>query len=180
MHKILILSVMLGFAAVGTEAQEASSKQEAAVARSNDGKKLFGTAEAMRIARVSSPRISPDGTRVAYLGGPDADGQGCRSHPRKGPEQPGKFVTQLWVVSPLRGRPVRRGNSRAARKAFRMRSGRPTGKFWPLRWTRAMRKTRSRKSGSCTRTAARLGKLRNTSPAWEAMNFRPTARRFFS
>ena len=29
MRKILILSLMLGFAAVGTEAQEASSKQEA-------------------------------------------------------------------------------------------------------------------------------------------------------
>src|SRR2546421_9726040 len=41
-------------------------KQEAPAPRSKDGKKLFGTAEALRVARVFSPRISPDGSRVAY------------------------------------------------------------------------------------------------------------------
>jgi dipeptidyl aminopeptidase/acylaminoacyl peptidase len=98
MRKILLLSVMLGFAAVAATGQEASSKQEAATAvpRSKDGKKLFGTADAMRIARVSSPRISPDGARVAYLVaeiqmGKDGDAS-------KKDEQPGKFVTQLWVA----------------------------------------------------------------------------------
>jgi dipeptidyl aminopeptidase/acylaminoacyl peptidase len=96
MRKILLLSVMLSFAAVNVEGQEASSKQETAVAHTKDGKKLFGTAEAMRVARVSSPRISPDGARVAYLvseiqRGKDADAS-------QKDEQPGKFVAQLWVV----------------------------------------------------------------------------------
>jgi dipeptidyl aminopeptidase/acylaminoacyl peptidase len=87
MRKILIFSVMLSFAAVATQGQTEPSK---------DGKKLFGAAEAMRIARVSSPRISPDGARVAYLVaemrmGKDADAS-------QKDEQPGKFVTQLWVA----------------------------------------------------------------------------------
>src|SRR5487761_337059 len=42
-------------------AQEKTSSQEAVASRSKDGKKLFGSAEALRVARVSSPRISPDG-----------------------------------------------------------------------------------------------------------------------
>jgi len=58
--------------------------------RSKDGKKLFGTAEALRIARVSSPRISPDATRVAYLV--------AENHAEKDKDTPWKFVTNLWVV----------------------------------------------------------------------------------
>jgi dipeptidyl aminopeptidase/acylaminoacyl peptidase len=58
--------------------------------RSKDGKKLFGTAEALRIARVSSPRISPDGSRVAYLV--------AENHTEKDKDQLWKFVTNLWVV----------------------------------------------------------------------------------
>ena len=57
---------------------------------SKDGKKLFGTAEALRIARVSSPRISPDASRVAYLV--------AENHAEKDKDQPWKFVTNLWVV----------------------------------------------------------------------------------
>src|SRR6266446_5184974 len=69
----LSLVGMLMVAAVGAEGQEASLKQEtspkqaAMVARSKDGKKLFGAEDMLRIARVSAPRISPDGARVAYL-----------------------------------------------------------------------------------------------------------------
>jgi dipeptidyl aminopeptidase/acylaminoacyl peptidase len=51
---------------------------------------LFGTSEALRIARVSSPRISPDGSRVAYLVAEFQAG--------KGKEEPPKSVTQLWLV----------------------------------------------------------------------------------
>jgi dipeptidyl aminopeptidase/acylaminoacyl peptidase len=59
-------------------------------AKSKDGKKLFGTAEALRVTRVSSPRISPDGTRVAYLVAENVTD--------KEKDTPWKTVTQLWVV----------------------------------------------------------------------------------
>src|SRR5580700_6899311 len=69
--------------------QQIASSQEASAARSKDGKKLFGTAEALRLARVSSPRISPDGLRVAYLVSENVIDK----------EKDGawKSVTQLWV-----------------------------------------------------------------------------------
>ncbi|HLW81083.1 MAG TPA: S9 family peptidase [Candidatus Acidoferrales bacterium] len=77
----------LGLASVVTQAQEASAEQNAA-ARSKDGKKLFGTSAALRVARVSSPRISPDGSTVAYLV--------ATVEMKK--DDPGKSVTHLWVV----------------------------------------------------------------------------------
>src|SRR5580700_5709688 len=67
-----------------------SSSQEASAVRSKDGKKLFGTAEALRVARVSSPRISPDGSRVAYLVSENVMD--------KEKDTAWKNVTQLWVV----------------------------------------------------------------------------------
>ncbi|MGC1485403.1 MAG: S9 family peptidase [Candidatus Acidiferrum sp.] len=69
-------------------AQQSASAKEATAARSKDGKKLFGSEEALRVARVSSPRISPDGSRVAYLA--------AENDTEK--EQAWKFVTHLWVV----------------------------------------------------------------------------------
>ena len=70
--------------------QETKGKQEATAPtpRSKDGKKLFGTAEALRIARVFSPRISPDGSRVAYL----------VAENKMEKDKPWKSVTQLWLV----------------------------------------------------------------------------------
>ncbi len=68
--------------------QEAKEKQEMPVARSRDGKKLVGTMEALRVARVFSPRISPDGTRVAYL----------VSEIKMEKDKPWKSVTQLWLA----------------------------------------------------------------------------------
>lgn len=70
------------------QAQESSAKQETPAPHSKDGKRLFGTTEALRLARVSSPRISPDGTRVAY--------QVAENKMEK--EKPWKSVTQLWVT----------------------------------------------------------------------------------
>ena len=87
MRKILILSVMLSFTALPAVGQ---------AERSKDGRKLFGTAEAMRIARVSSPQISPDGARVAYLVAEIQMGKDSDASQKD--EQPGKFVTQLWVA----------------------------------------------------------------------------------
>lgn len=83
---ILIAAAIL--APLGAAARQNDSGKDTASARSKDGKKLFGSAEALRVARVSSPRISPDGSRVAYL---VADNDTEK-------EQAWKFVTHLWVV----------------------------------------------------------------------------------
>jgi dipeptidyl aminopeptidase/acylaminoacyl peptidase len=83
---ILVTAALV--APLAAAAQQNASSQEAATARSREGKKLFGSPEALRVARVSSPRISPDGTRVAYL---VAENQTEK-------EQAWKFVTQIWVV----------------------------------------------------------------------------------
>lgn len=55
---------------------------------SKNGKKLFGTSEALRVARVSSPRICPDDSTVAYL----------VSSVKMDKDDPGKSITQLWAV----------------------------------------------------------------------------------
>jgi dipeptidyl aminopeptidase/acylaminoacyl peptidase len=93
LHAILIL----GSAAVAATAmplsvlaQESSAKNPAAAPRSKGGKKLFGTSEASRVARVSSPKLSPDGSRVAYLVAENQMG--------KQTDQAWKSLTQLWVV----------------------------------------------------------------------------------
>jgi len=83
---LLIAAVFL--APLAAEARQNTSSKETAPARSKEGKKLFGSAEALRVARVSSPRISPDGSRVAYLV--------AENDTEK--EQSWKFVTHLWVV----------------------------------------------------------------------------------
>ena len=74
----------------GVQAQETKPKQdsEAPVPKSKDGKKLFGTMEALRLARVFSPRMSPDGSRVAYL----------VAENKMENDKPWKSVTQLWIV----------------------------------------------------------------------------------
>src|SRR5260370_11405406 len=98
----LSLAGMVKVLAVGAEAQEASPKQEtspkpaAVVAHSTDGKKLFGEGDMLRIARVSAPRISPDGARVAYLVSTVTTGKEAEAAEKGGGL--GKFVSQLWVV----------------------------------------------------------------------------------
>ncbi|HUC55127.1 MAG TPA: S9 family peptidase [Candidatus Cybelea sp.] len=103
MRTILSLSLagILMVTAAGAEAQESSPKQEAsskqtAVARSKEGKKLFGAEDLLRIARVSAPRISPDGAHVAYLVSSVTAGKEGDAAEKGG--TPGKFVSQLWVV----------------------------------------------------------------------------------
>ncbi|HTQ60195.1 MAG TPA: S9 family peptidase [Candidatus Solibacter sp.] len=79
-------AVLLAPLAVGARQNGASATEP--VARSKDGKKLFGSAEGLRVVRVSSPRISPDGSRVAYLVAANDTEK----------EQAWKFVTHVWVV----------------------------------------------------------------------------------
>ncbi len=77
-------------APAGVQAQEMKPKQdsEAPAPRSKDGKKLFSTMEALRLARVFSPRMSPDGSHVAYL----------VAENKMEKDKPWKSVTQLWIV----------------------------------------------------------------------------------
>jgi dipeptidyl aminopeptidase/acylaminoacyl peptidase len=84
-------AIVLAAVAAALAGWQAAYGQETA-AKSKDGKKLFGTAEALRLARVSAPRISPDGTRVAYLV--------AENLLDKENDTPWKSVTQLWVVPP--------------------------------------------------------------------------------
>lgn len=81
---------VIASAPAGLRAQESKPKQDsdAPAPRSKDGKKLFGTMEALRLARVFSPRMSPDGSRVAYL----------VAENKLEKDKPWKSVTQIWVV----------------------------------------------------------------------------------
>src|SRR6185312_12941450 len=64
-----------------------ASAQQAA--RNGNGKLLFGTDAALRVAEVSSPVLSPDKARVAYL-------VQATLEPK---DKPWKDVTQIWVAS---------------------------------------------------------------------------------
>src|SRR5438105_15280560 len=87
---VCLSAVLLASSALA-QSQETKEKQAAPAPapRSKDGKKLFGTAEALRVARVFSPRISPDGSRVAYLA----------AETKMEKDKPGKSMTQLWLVT---------------------------------------------------------------------------------
>jgi dipeptidyl aminopeptidase/acylaminoacyl peptidase len=89
-----MLMAVICVAPLAVVARQNSSSQETPPAKNKDGKKLFGTAEALRVARVSSPRISPDGARVAYLV--------AENQMEKEKDTPWKSVTHLWVVPATR------------------------------------------------------------------------------
>src|ERR1700751_244966 len=91
---VVYLGALLLLTSAIAESQETKAKQEAPAPRSKDGKKLFGTAEALRLARVFSPRISPDGSRVAYL----------VAEIKMEKDKPWKSVTQQWLA-PTAGPP---------------------------------------------------------------------------
>jgi len=86
---ILILGLVATTALSPALGQETASKSATAEARSKSGKKLFSTAAALRLARVSSPQLSPDGTKVAYL---------VSSVEKLEKGEAGKSVTHLWMV----------------------------------------------------------------------------------
>jgi dipeptidyl aminopeptidase/acylaminoacyl peptidase len=71
-------------------------KKEAEIPRSKDGKRLLGAADALRIVRVSAPRLSPDGARIAYLVSAVTTGKDADAGEKGG--DLGKYVTQLWVI----------------------------------------------------------------------------------
>jgi dipeptidyl aminopeptidase/acylaminoacyl peptidase len=75
-------------AALPASAQAAATGKNDPAPRSREGKRLFSTLDALRIARVRSPRLSPNGARVAYL----------VSTADKPKDRPWKEVTNLWVA----------------------------------------------------------------------------------
>ena len=63
-------------------------RSEAPEPRAKNGKKLVTALDLMKVATVSAPRISPDGTRVAY----------AVSEIKTEKDKEWKAVTQIWVV----------------------------------------------------------------------------------
>ena len=63
-------------------------------ARTKDGKRLLGALDLMKIAAVAAPRISPDGSRVAYTVG----------EVKMEKDKEWKTVTQVWVVPTAGGK----------------------------------------------------------------------------
>src|SRR5439155_1590427 len=62
----LIATAVFVSAQEKTAEETKPAKNEAAPPRARDGKKLLTALDLMKINGVSAPRISPDGTRVAY------------------------------------------------------------------------------------------------------------------
>src|SRR2546422_1096257 len=71
------------------------AKNEAAPPRARDGKRLLTALDLMKINAVSAPRISPDGTRVAYT----------VSETKMEKDKEWKNVTEVWVVAITGGKP---------------------------------------------------------------------------
>src|SRR5262249_41905566 len=67
-------------------------KNESPEPRAKDGKKLLTALDLLKINAVSAPRISPDGTRVAYT----------VSETKMEKDKEWKTVSQIWVV-PITG-----------------------------------------------------------------------------
>src|SRR2546428_12826387 len=68
------------------------AKNEAPEPRTKDGKKLLTALDLMKVAAVSGPRLSPEGTRVAYTVG----------ETKMEKDKEWKTITQVWVT-PTKG-----------------------------------------------------------------------------
>ena len=75
-----------------SQEQKQPSKPAIPEARAKNGKRLLGAEDLMRVAAVGAPRISPDGSRVAYT----------VSEVKMEKDKEWKTVTQVWVV-PIAG-----------------------------------------------------------------------------
>src|SRR5438045_8994695 len=87
---LFALTLLLFCLSIGILAQDDKkpATKEAPAPRTKDGKKLLTAMDLMKIANVSSPRISPDGSRVAYT----------VSEVKMEKDKEWKTVTQVWVV----------------------------------------------------------------------------------
>src|SRR5437660_9479230 len=88
------LSILVCLTAIAVNAQENSKpKTDPPAPRAKDGKKLLTAMDLMKIATVSAPRISPDGSRVAYT----------VSETKMEKDKEWKNVSQVWVVPVIGG-----------------------------------------------------------------------------
>jgi dipeptidyl aminopeptidase/acylaminoacyl peptidase len=92
MHRKRFVTFVLALcfaATAAVRAQETSKpKTNPPAPRAKDGKKLLTAMDLMKINGVSSPRISPDGSRIAYT----------VSEVKMEKDKEWKTVTQIWVV----------------------------------------------------------------------------------
>src|SRR5215813_8068821 len=79
-----------------TSDDDKPAKSEALEPRAKNGKKLLTALDLMKVANVGSPRIAPDGKRVAY----------AVSEIKMEKDKEWKAVTQIWVV-PIAGKSAR-------------------------------------------------------------------------
>src|SRR5205809_6342948 len=91
----LIATAVFVSAQEKTAEETKPAKNEAAPPRARDGKKLLTALDVMKINGVSAPRISPDGTRVAYT----------VSETKMEKDKEWKNVTEVWVVAITGGKP---------------------------------------------------------------------------
>src|SRR5437660_5851955 len=83
------LSILVCLTAIAVNAQENSKpKTDPPAPRAKDGKKLLTALDLLKVSAVSAPRISPDGTRVAYM----------VAETKMEKEKEWKTLTQVWVV----------------------------------------------------------------------------------
>jgi dipeptidyl aminopeptidase/acylaminoacyl peptidase len=76
------------------EAAKSAAKNETPEPRAKDGRKLLTALDLMKVAGVSGPRISPDGTRVAYT----------VSETKMEKDKEWKNVGQVWIVPTAGGK----------------------------------------------------------------------------
>lgn len=86
---LMILLSCLAPAIFAQQEAAKSAKNEGLEPRARNGKKLLTALDLMKIASVSGPRISPDGTRVAYT----------VSETKMEKDKEWKAVGQVWVAS---------------------------------------------------------------------------------
>lgn len=99
---LFFLSLCFAFPVSQLRAQEttAASQEKKLVtssvpeARAKNGKRLLGALDLMKVAAVGAPRISPDGSRVAYTVG----------EVKMEKDKEWKTVTQVWVVPTAGGK----------------------------------------------------------------------------
>jgi dipeptidyl aminopeptidase/acylaminoacyl peptidase len=92
----IVLALLFCFTATSAWAQPAAPvRSEAPEPRTKDGKKLLTAVDLMKIISVGNPRISPDGTRVAY----------AVAETKTEKDKEWKSVTHLWVVPTSGGKP---------------------------------------------------------------------------
>jgi dipeptidyl aminopeptidase/acylaminoacyl peptidase len=96
---LLFLSLCFALSSSEPRAQETSDQKKpvtanAPEARTKDGKRLLGALDLMKVANVSAPRVSPDGSRVAYAVG----------EVKMEKDKEWKTITQVWVVPTTGGK----------------------------------------------------------------------------